>query len=127
MSPRKDQQRGPYRASLSPHEIRPLHGVTNLRQRDELVEDMNESGWRGRPLIVIEGKTGYQAWTGSHRIAAAIEANLATVPCYVIPQELIDKYSDGLGLVADHDRLNLIRKTGDDTAIRLMWLENREY
>lgn len=114
------------RMNLNPRDIRPLHNVRTPGLRDELAADMMESGWQGRPLLVVESESGYQAWTGSHRIAAAIEAGMFEVPCYVISEKMIAKYGDGWGLVQDYERLNILRKTGDETAIRLMWLEGRE-
>lgn len=112
--------------NLDPRDIRPLHNVRTPGLRDELAADMMESGWQGRPLLVVESESGYQAWTGSHRIAAAIEAGMSEVPCYVISEKMIAKCGDGWGLVQDYERLNILRKTGDETAIRLMWLEGRE-
>ena len=54
-----------------------------------LVESMKVRGWAGRRLLVEENGGplvgSYAAWTGSHRVAAAIEANLRAVPCVVLP------------------------------------------
>ena len=72
--------------SIDPEQIEPLHEVRNRAILDGLTADMKENGWRGRPLLVIERESDYVAWTGSHRIAAAIEAGLALVPCYVVDE-----------------------------------------
>lgn len=108
--------------------ITSLHEVRNQKQVEELVKNMREHGWHGRQLIVIERESDYLAWTGTHRIAAAIEAGFATVPCYVLPEEeLLPHGATALkGHLDDVDRLKILRKVGDDDAIRLMWLENRQ-
>jgi ParB-like chromosome segregation protein Spo0J len=113
---------------IDPEEIKPLHAVTFPRHFDELVADMRENGWRGnRPLLVIERADGsIVAWTGSHRIAAAIEVGFSTVPCYVLDEsELLDHGYDATSGVEDYHRLEILRKVGDETAILLMWQEGR--
>jgi hypothetical protein len=94
----------------------------------ELKQDMEESGWNGRPILVIERDEGeYFAWTGTHRIAAAIEAGLSEIPCYVLHERLLEPYGVDAewGHVEDRERLDILTKVGDETALRLMWLENR--
>lgn len=107
--------------------IKPLHNVRNKPHFDALVTDMKENGWRGRPLLVIEREDDYLAWTGSHRIAAAIEVGFETVPCYVLPEsELLEKGFDAeRGHVEDYERLAILRKVGDETAMNLMWQETQ--
>ena len=76
--------------------------------------------------MVIECPTRLVAWTGSHRIAASIDAGLEEVPCYVVDEadlKAIDYDADYP--VMDYERLAIIRKLGDDEATHLMWLENR--
>lgn len=88
---------------------------------------MEENGWNGRPLLVIRSGDENYAWTGSHRIAAARAASLQEVPCYVLDESILPDGIDARrGHCEDSDRLNAIRKTGDETAIRIMWLEGRE-
>jgi len=113
--------------NLDPSFITPLHGVRNQSLLEELRDDMAENGWNGRLLLVIETDTDYVAWTGSHRIAAALAAKLKSVPCYVIPvRKLIAKgFDPTFGHVEDWERLNIIRKVGDETAIHIMWAEGR--
>lgn len=72
--------------TLNPNNIKPLHGVRIKSLYAALLKQMKTDGWNGRPLLVVEHEGGYQAWTGSHRIAAAREAHL-NVPCYVLPEE----------------------------------------
>ena len=114
---------------ISPERIKPLHQVRNKRLLAELSADMEENGWQGRPLLVIERESKeprYVAWTGSHRIAAAIEAGLDEVPCYVLDENLLPEEVDAeWGHVQDYERLAILRKTGDEAAIHLMWQEGR--
>jgi hypothetical protein len=84
---------------------------------------MSERGWRGRPLLVVDLGTVYQAWTGSHRIAAACEAGLSEVPCYVVSGKDMASMENP---IFDHERLKILRELGDADAVRLMWLEGRE-
>lgn len=62
---------------------------------DPLVASMKRDGWKGRPLLAEEvkgpGPTRYHLWTGSHRLRAAREAGLPSVPCLLITQEEADE------------------------------------
>lgn len=109
--------------AIDPRDLRPLHPAQSRRFTRELAGDMRRDGWQGRPLLVIEtGDGDYQAWTGSHRIAAAVLAGLDAVPCYLLPEHSIA--SEGISATAghcmDHERLAIIRRTGDEQAIALM-------
>jgi hypothetical protein len=108
-------------------EITPLHEARNPRLVDDLVADMRENGWQGIPLLVIEREHDYLAWTGSHRIAAARKAEFLSIPCYVIQeQDLLSLGFDAeYGHVQDYERLAIIRKLGDETALNIMWQEGR--
>lgn len=51
-----------------------------------MVEDMEENGYHGAPIVAMEnGNEGYIALTGSHRIYAAREAGI-DIPIVVMPQ-----------------------------------------
>jgi len=54
-----------------------------------IAADMRICGWRGAPLLVSEEDGGqwYQAWTGSHRLAAAALARLVEVPVIIIQSD----------------------------------------
>ena len=113
--------------SIDPEEIEPLHGVRNHTLLSNLAAAMKQSGWQGRPLLVIDREFGYLAWTGSHRIPAAIEAGLSLVPCYVIHEREFLKrhFHPTIGHVMDYERLQILKKIGDEVAIRIMWQEGR--
>src|SRR2546426_586954 len=104
--------------------IEPLHAANSKPHLQDLIADMREHGWSGRPLLVIQRGKKYFAWTGSHRIAAAKKAGLERVPCYILPESrLPDEIDAQYGHVEDYERLQAIIKTGDQTAIHIMWQE----
>lgn len=111
---------------LSLDEITPLHGVTHPKHFHDLAADMEENGWKGRPLLVIERENDYLAWTGSHRLAAAREAGFPSVPCYVIQErKLLSKgFSAEEGHALDYQRLAILREVGDEMGIYLMRQED---
>jgi ParB-like chromosome segregation protein Spo0J len=114
--------------NIDPNDVDPLHEPTHVHHLKELTSDMRKNGWTGRALLVIRHAGGNQAWTGSHRIAAARAAGLQTIPCYVIPESKIRRHGADavLGHVEDQERLEIIRKVKDETATLIMWTEGRE-
>ena len=112
---------------IDPRAIKPLHEPRQPHLLDELAADMRENGWQGRPLLVISRRDGYHAWTGSHRIVAAIKAELEAVPCYALDEAALLPFGVDAtwGHVEDRERFEILRKIGDETAIHLMWQENR--
>jgi ParB-like chromosome segregation protein Spo0J len=112
---------------IAPEDLRPLHAAHDKRKLNSLALDMRKHGWRGRPLLVIQRQEAYIAWTGSHRIAAAMKAGLEAVPCYVVQEDQLQGEVDAVwGHVEDWERLKAIRQTEDETAIHIMWLEGRD-
>ena len=111
--------------SIDPEEITPLHGVRDHDKVDHLVAEMKENGWRGRSLLVIERESDYLAWTGSHRVAAAVKSGLSLVPCYVIHErELLERgFHPVDGHTMDYERRKILKEIGDEAAIHLMWQE----
>jgi hypothetical protein len=107
--------------------ITPLHKPRSDRHLQDLTTEMKENGWKGRPLLVIERDSDYLAWTGSHRIAAAKQAGFTHVPCYVLPESKLNArgFDAEWGHVEDRERLEILRKVGDETAFHIMWQENR--
>lgn len=112
---------------LAPTDLDGLHEPRDQQLLISLERDMRRDGWSGRPLLVFEDDDGYVAWTGCHRIAAAIYAELSTVPCYVLDAAQLVPLgvSAGEGHASDHDRLEIIRQLGDDDAIQIMWAETQ--
>jgi hypothetical protein len=112
--------------NLDPFDIKPLNRC-NPTHLAELVDDMRKNGWHGRQLLVLEQKSGCVDLIGSHRIGAAREVGLSSVPCYVLPEEELLKRGIDLDFhaVMDFQQLRLLRQIGGPTAIRLMWRETR--
>jgi len=69
---------------VSPRKVVLLHPVREPEKFNRLVASMRAEGWTGRPALALDMGDHLQALTGSHRIAAAIEADLETIPVYVI-------------------------------------------
>lgn len=113
---------------IDPRSLIPLHDVRSKVSLQRLVDDMAENGWMGRPLLVVESPKGFFAWTGSHRIAAAVEVGLESIPCYVVEERRLARFDADArwGHVDDSDRLKIVRGLGDDTAIGIMWAEGRD-
>ena len=113
---------------LNPTRVKPLHSSRSPQKFVALADDMELNGWTGRPLLVIHrSDLSYQAWTGSHRIVAAIAAKLKTIPCYVVDEIQLPKGIDAQYChVEDSDRLRAIQQTGDEAAIRIMSMEGRQ-
>lgn len=70
-------------------EIEPPHEVRFPERLRNIVTAMRRTGWRGRPLLVAPTRGGrFQAFTGSHRYAAAKQLDLC-VPVLVLEPELV--------------------------------------
>ena len=88
-----------YIEEIDPREIEPINEITEEDRYDYLVDSFKTSGWDGRPIVVVEnGNNGYIALTGSHRIYAALEADIP-VKTIVLPysediEELVDARDD---------------------------------
>lgn len=70
---------------IDPNSITPVNGIEDEGKYRYLVEQFEEHGYEGRPIVAI-GDEGEQliALTGSHRIWAAIKAEI-DVPVVLIP------------------------------------------
>lgn len=75
----------------SPAMMLPVHGVRDQDKVARIAESMRNGGWQGRPLLAERlppgGPAPFRAWTGSHRFAAAIMADLAEVPVVLVDGE----------------------------------------
>lgn len=108
--------------------INPPHGVTDPDKLSRIEADMRANGWTGRPILVERYGDGYQAWTGSHRLAAARRVSRdLDIPVVVIDHDkmvathgemLNDKWLTQSG--DDYDRLAMLVEAGDDEAAALM-------
>jgi hypothetical protein len=69
---------------VEPSRVMPYHTADQRGKLAALTESMRRTGWTGRPIVAHPVDGGYQAWTASHRLAAAIAAKLPTVPVFVV-------------------------------------------
>ena len=101
-------------STTPPDNIRPAHEVRDHDKFNALVASMLADGWQGRPLLVVdEANEGYQALTGSHRLAAALAAELDIVPIAIVEAD---------DLWSDYD-LSLSEALGQLESLR-WWLED---
>lgn len=88
--PRPARAHGGRLVDLDPDRIWPWNEAFDTRRVERIRDSMESGGWSGRPLVVVRAYDGrvadgrYQALTGSHRLAAATEAGLESVPCVVV-------------------------------------------
>lgn len=105
--------------TLRADQIIPPHGVKDPAKFADLVAAMREGGWVGRPILVHDDGNGYHAWTGSHRIAAAREAEVL-VPVVCVTGE-IERRSEECA--DDDDRLAVLIDAEDEEAAAIMRAE----
>ena len=135
---------------LNPNDIETVNVIMNRPLHEALVQKMKRDGWVGRRVLVEElirpngpGEPEYYAWTASHRLEAAREAGLKTVPCLIIEMAEGDEafVRAGYSPYRDHfttwrecvedsrldvSRLEALRKAGLDAAATLMEQEIKE-
>jgi len=96
------------RRSVDPKIISPLHKIKPSRRTElrELMQSM-ATGWQGRPLLVepalvAGGRYSYQAWTGTHRLAAARRLRIRLVPIVIIDtRRWVQRWGRPKGLLID--------------------------
>jgi hypothetical protein len=113
---------------VDPHQIVPLHRIKRYDDLDELIWRMKHFGWEGRRILVEEiGWEGhrYQAWTATHRLAAARQLGIL-VPVLTVH---LGKWERRYGHIDDLaiDMVNLdeekyaaLMKAGDILAANIM-------
>lgn len=126
---------------IDPRRIRKVNASFDEQHVVRLTASMKQLGWSGRPLLVVEvqqyGFVDFFAWSGSHRVEAAMRANLDTVPCRVISRADADKAFGGAGYdrygfscwrdavtsaegMYDNDRLRGLEKAGLAEAAQML-------
>lgn len=127
--------------AIDPGRIRKVNASFDEQHVVRLTASMKQVGWSGRPLLVEEvqqyGFVEFFAWTGSHRVEAAMRANLAIVPCRVISKADADKAFGAAGYdqygfscwrnavtsvegMYDNDRLRGLEKAGLTEAAQML-------
>lgn len=100
--------------------IKPLHTAEDAAKIDAIAESMRANGWVGNPILVDdEDSNEPQAFTGSHRIAAAEIAGIE-VEVYSLADSGIDIGALMFDCLDDDDRLELIEESDDEEATRIM-------
>ena len=94
--------------------IEPLHSAGDRALVRQLAQSMQQEGWRGNPLLVIDLGYGYQALTGSHRLEAAREAGLDEVPAVVIDDPGHRVKGDGCETCGNDCRIIRLIEARDD-------------
>jgi ParB-like chromosome segregation protein Spo0J len=66
---------------MDPSKVVPYHSEIYPKKTKMIAESMLKDGWRGRPILVKKLSTGrLRAVSGSHRVRAAIQACLKSIP-----------------------------------------------
>lgn len=97
-----------------PSELEPPNEPSDHYKVHKLARSMEDDGWQGYPLVVHEGR----ALNGSHRLAAAKQAGLSSVPTMSV-----EEVARSIGVDLDD-----YREDGRLVARRLMrdWYTMRE-
>lgn len=100
--------------------IRPLHEPESASKVEAIAASMRAYGWVGRPLLVCnEYSEAPQAFTGSHRLAAAAMAGVEP-EVYSLEGNGTDIEMLTFQCIDDSDRMTVIRDGGDQEAITIM-------
>jgi len=108
---------------LPPSSVSPPHGITDDAKHQRLVTGMRRVGWAGRPVIVESIGGRFQAWTGSHRIAAARVACVSVRAYLLNPDNRPLNLGDPTQLMRDTVRIKMLAPLGDSYATGLMQRE----
>ena len=117
--------------TVDPLHVTPLHGILQSRAHHlrELIDRMRRDGWEGRSLIVEETTPHrYQAWTGTHRLAAARRVGLRVPILLIDKDKWIRRWGEPRGLFVDEvggdmDKFVKLFDAGDMLAARTMHQE----
>jgi hypothetical protein len=116
--------------------ITPPHENPEPARVEALAADMRSRGFAGRPILVEpldDSGDAFQAWTGGHRLAAALKA-LDTVPIHVIDMARFAPFFAGeleqgetlfSRTISDEQRLEALTEVGDLQSAQLMRAELR--
>jgi len=114
---------------IDPRRIIPLHKIKRKRDLRLLTAVMRAEGWTERPLLVERVRSGlYQAWTGTHRLAAAKRARMRRVPVLLVDLKkwvrCFGPYKtfavDHVEKCEDEEKLMLLEWANDTLAANLM-------
>lgn len=100
--------------------VRPLHEPEDAGKIEAIAASMRAQGWAGRPLIVCDATSDApQAFTGSHRLAAAHLAGIQP-ELYSLAGGNTDIEALAFLCIDDSDRMTVVEEGGDAVAIAIM-------
>jgi len=120
-----------YSDLVDPRRLVPVNEVRHPRSVERLIKAFLDVGWMGPPILAVDQGNGWQALTGSHRIAAAREIEMK-VPVYYVDSELLEKFNEHsdrsiLEAIDDDERLEMLREIGDPYALEIMKAEDANW
>lgn len=105
--------------------IQPLHEPESIAKVEAIAASMRTHGWVGRPILICDGDSeAPQAFTGSHRLAAARLAGIDP-DTYSLEGRGTDIDTLAFQCIDDSDRMTVIEDGGDREAITIMRAELR--
>jgi len=107
----------PAEEDINPKYLIPRNRVDKQREQEvsSMANFMKINGWSGRPLLVVDD----EAITGSHRLAAAKQANIS-VPTVKIPEDVAHNFNEWLKTNPDNTwSLDLTNWLGQDDESKL--------
>lgn len=75
--------------TIEPSRLVPFNTIVDVDKVNNIANVMRAIGWQGLPLVAIERADGLFAVNGTHRIEAAMLAQI-DVPVVVIDSDLLD-------------------------------------
>ncbi len=122
---------GSRRRTVDPRNITPLHRIkkSRLHHLRELLRRLRKDGWQGRPILVeLIGRNRYQAWTGTHRLAAARRLHMRVPVVLIDKRKWVRRWGPPEDLIIDEvdddfDKYFALLKAGDKLAARIMHQE----
>ncbi len=92
---------------VAPRQLRAANLVGHIpgsaRLVQEIADAMREHGWVGPPLLAVKDGDDWQAWTGSHRLAAAGRADLDAVPVVFVQRGEVEEWARAAGFDTAED------------------------
>ena len=114
---------------MNPKNLTPLNKIEDANKYKNILSSMQESGYKGRPILAYMDKGKAKALTGSHRLYAARNAGIDVPVVFVKPSVM--KWEDKEGLfgtfkesINDQRVYQHLKAAGDDTAASLVKLED---
>ena len=106
---------------VNPRKIHRLIPKLDKKLLGKLIYRMKLYGWQGRPVVVEDWWDGqYHAWTGIHRIEAAIRVGLESIPVVMVDKGFLATKTDVRELSTDIEKLEWLVKQKEWIAVYYM-------